>query len=280
MKTKQIEIFETVSFHLVKPCNMSCKFCYATYNSFKVGKQLSLDDVVIILYKLYEAGVEKVTFAGGEPMLHKDIDEIIIAAKKIGLTTSIITNGYLINKTWLNKMSGHLDWIGVSIDSINPKTNAKIGRRTNRDQDVDYFKLITLINSYQTFKLKINTVVNTFNEKEDMKTFIEYAKPVRWKVFDTLRVEGQNATQFNEIKSNDFNGFIINNRHELMVVETNELMTGSYLLIDPLGRFYENWGADTRKSDSLVTHSVEHCLNQISLDRDKFIARGGIYNWD
>lgn len=270
-------IFETVSFHLVKPCNMACKFCYATYNSFGVGKQLSLYNVKLILLKLSDAGVKKVTFAGGEPMLYKNLDEAILYAKSIGLTTSIITNGSLITTDWLDRMSGHLDWIGISIDSLSNDTNIKIGRVT-RKITINYYNLLSMIKS-RGFKLKVNTVVNIHNQEEKMADFIEHFEVDRWKVFDTLRVEGQNETQFEQIKSTDYNGFVINNVSDVMVVETNDLMTASYLLIDPLGRFYENWGSENRKSDSLITHSVEHCLNQVSLDKEKFLARGGIYDW-
>lgn len=270
------KIFETVSFHLVKPCNMSCKFCYATYNTFKVGKQLDINDVYTILNKLKQAGVKKVTFAGGEPMLYKNLDLAIIYAKRIGLTTSIITNGSLITIDWLDKMMGKLDWIGISIDSLYPETNELIGRTAKNNPN--YHTLLHYIKD-RHFKLKVNTVVNKYNEQEKMSDFIEFFEVDRWKVFDTLKVEGQNETQYNNIKSTNFNGFVINNATENMVVEDNSLMTASYLLIDPLGRFYENWGEETSKSDSLITHSVNHCLNQIKIDRSKFLQRGGIYEW-
>lgn len=270
-------MFETVSFHLVKPCNMSCKFCYATYNTVKIGKQLSAQFVFTILGKLKDAGVKKVTFAGGEPMLYNDLERVIKYAKRIGLTTSIITNGSLITEDWLIKMEQHLDWIGLSIDSLDHDTNVKIGR-VSRNKVINYYDLVDMINSYN-YKLKINTVVNRFNEYEYMYHFIEYSNTTRWKVFDTLRVEGQNEKDYNDIKSTDFNGFVITNAIDCMVVETNDLMSGSYLLINPLGEIYENWGENVTKSDSLITHSVEHCLKQVKLDRSKFLKRGGVYDW-
>jgi radical S-adenosyl methionine domain-containing protein 2 len=256
---------------------MRCKFCYATYNSFKVGQQLPFEDVALILDKLYKAGVKKVTFAGGEPMLYKELSLAIIHAKSVGLTTGIITNGSLLTQQWLYNLIGTLDWVGISIDSPFSETNEKIGR-VHKGEFLNYAELLSMIKDLG-FKLKVNTVVNRFNEYEIMSNLIEYYKVDRWKVFDTLRVVGQNEQQYDAIKPVDFNGFVINNATENMIVETNDLMTGSYLLIDPLGRFYENWGSDIAKSDSLVTHSVEHCLSQISLDREKFEARGGIYEW-
>ena len=121
-------MFETASFHIVKPCNMKCKFCYATFQDMKVIKQLPLDDAKNIVLKLKEAGLKKMTFAGGEPMLYKWIKEIIVYSHEIGLTTSIITNGAMLTNGWLKEMQPYLDWIGISIDSISNNTNKQIGR--------------------------------------------------------------------------------------------------------------------------------------------------------
>lgn len=255
---------------------MSCKFCYATYNTFKVSRHLEYQDVCLILKKLHEAGVKKVTFAGGEPMLYKDLQRVIKYAKHIGLTTSIITNGSLLTVEWLQEMVDHLDWIGLSIDSVMVNTNKLIGRTSKINPN--YYSLTRQIH-FLGYKLKINTVVNRYNQHENMSSFIKWAAPDRWKIFDTLRVQGQNEQEFDNIKSTKFDDYIARHHHKSMVVENNENMTASYLLIDPLGRFYENWGAETKKSDSLVDHSVEHCLSQITVNREAFINRGGIYEW-
>lgn len=272
------KFFETASFHIVKPCNMKCKFCYATFEDQKIIQQLPKEHTFTILKKLKDAGLEKITFAGGEPMLYKHLDEAIEYSKQIGLVTSIITNGSLITEEWLDKMVGTLDWVGVSIDSLDDNTNRSIGRVYKGH--MNYVKLCNLIKS-KGFKLKINTVVNKFNENEDMNNFINYVDPLRWKIFDTLRVEGQNDSQFDAIKSSPdgFTRFIGRHKHITKVPENNQAMSGSYLLINPQGRFYENWGIENRKSDSLVKYSVEHCLSQISLNRETFLERGGVYNW-
>lgn len=272
-----MKIFETVSFHIVKPCNMSCKFCYATFEDFRVSKQLTYTEIAIILKKLRDAGVEKVTFAGGEPMLYKNLDLIITFAKHLGFTTSIITNGSLITPNWLSSMRGKLDWIGLSVDSLNSETNKKIGRIANKDE-IDYYALVDVINKYQ-YKVKINTVVNIHNQKEDLTDFINHSRASRWKVFDTLPVKGQNDREFEEIRSTEFEQFVARNNHSSMVVETNDLMTGSYLLVDPLGRLFENTKGEHTYSSSLIDNSVEECLSQITLREDKFIERGGIYKW-
>lgn len=272
-------MFETVSFHIVKPCNKKCKFCYATFDDMSV-RMLSLKHALRIVLKLQEAGTKKITFAGGEPMLYPHLKEVIIFAKEIGLTTSIITNGSLLTEEFLIEMKPHLDWIGVSIDSINMETNIKTGRFISAKDGINYRSLIDLINKYN-YKLKINTVVNKFNYEEDMLGFIQYAKPSRWKIFDTLKVEGQNDLQFDNIKPppGGFSQFVFYNRHPAMVVEDNNAMTGSYLLVDPQGRLFENSQGKHTYSDTLIYTSVKQALTQINLDRRMFIQRGGIYDW-
>jgi radical S-adenosyl methionine domain-containing protein 2 len=272
-------MFETVSFHIIKPCNMKCKFCYATFDDMNVGPQMSLENAKVIVTKLHAAGVEKITFAGGEPTMYKHIKAIIRYAKSIGLVTSIITNGSLLSKEWLSDMMPDLDWIGLSIDSLNDRTNYKIGRQAYGE--VNYRYLVGLIKD-MGYRLKINTVVNAYNWGHDMNDFIEWACPDRWKVFQTLKVDGQNTAQFDEIKAtfSQFTSFIHNHSNQLsLVAEDNDAMTGSYLLIDPLGRMFENSLGRHTYSDSLIKNTVASCLEQVSLDREMFEKRGGVYSW-
>lgn len=272
------KITESVSFHVIKPCNMKCKFCYATYNDFTVNKQLTLEQAKEVIDKLISIGLQKITFAGGEPMLWKPLNEAIIYAKSKGLTTSIITNGSLITIDWLWKMQDHLDWIGISIDSINDKTNINIGRITN-NINPNYIKLINTIKEFG-YKLKINTVINTYNKHEDFNELINYAKPDRWKVFQALAIEGQNDKQFDEVKitSEEYNTFIDKHKHLNPVAENNDAMLNSYLLVDPLGRFFEG-GKKHKYSKSILNNNVEECLSEISHNRDMFVKRGGLYQW-
>lgn len=258
---------------------MKCKFCYATFEDMHVGPQLSKEDAFLILDKLKSAGVQKITFAGGEPLLYRYIKDVIVYSKQIGLTTSIITNGSLLTIAFLNEMRQYLDWIGISIDSTNEETNISIGRYSK--MAMGYHELIKQINLLG-YRLKINTVVNRFNYSEDFSDLLNYAKPDRWKVFQTLRVEGQNETQFEGIKctAEQFKNFT--ERHSsfnCLVPEDNAAMTGSYLLIDPLGRVFENSKGRHTYSDTLIITPLHTALSQVDLDRTMFVKRGGIYNW-
>jgi radical S-adenosyl methionine domain-containing protein 2 len=255
---------------------MKCKFCYATFDDMHV-KQLPLSEAFLILENLKENGVQKVTFAGGEPLMYKYINEVISFCKKLGMTTSLITNGSLLTEDFLSRNKYVLDWIGISIDSLNQETNHKIGRYSTKP--IDYHRLVKRIN--YDFKLKINTVVNRYNYSENMQDFINFAKPKRWKIFEALRVEGQNDKQFDEIKCSreQFQDFVKCHNHPNMVVEDNEVILGSYLLIDPQGRLFEDSKGKHTYSDPVQFSDFKKCLSQINLNRENFLKRGGIYKW-
>jgi radical S-adenosyl methionine domain-containing protein 2 len=51
---------------------------------------------------LYEAGVKKINFAGGEPFLFKEeLGALLAQARGLGMYTSVISNGSLITDEWM-----------------------------------------------------------------------------------------------------------------------------------------------------------------------------------
>ena len=63
----------SVNFHLWKPCNMKCRFCFATFQD--VGQDdlpkghMPRKECLAVVEALAKAGFDKINFAGGEPTL-------------------------------------------------------------------------------------------------------------------------------------------------------------------------------------------------------------------
>ncbi|MGB1016821.1 MAG: radical SAM protein, partial [Nannocystaceae bacterium] len=207
-----------VNFHLYKPCNYRCRFCFATYRD--IQGRLDLASAFTLLRQLREAGTEKINFAGGEPTLHPDIGDLLEEARRLGFVTALITNGARLD----GLLDGHanaIDWIGISVDS--------------GDEDIRALGI----------GLKLNTVVTALNWQEQMHDLVRTIQPARWKVFQVLPIEGQNDGDVEPllITTSQFRNFV--ERHTDLtdegfgpVAEDNDAMTDSYAMIDPLGRFY------------------------------------------
>ena len=61
-------------------------------------------------------GYEVVSFSGGEPFMYDGLDGVIIHAKSCGMTTTVTSNGTLLNLERLRKLEGYLDLMAISLD--------------------------------------------------------------------------------------------------------------------------------------------------------------------
>lgn len=269
---------------------MSCHFCFATFRDVREtvlpAGHLSAEDAERIVIDLARAGFKKITFAGGEPLLCPWLGELIRTARAAGVTTSLVTNGSLLNRSLMEDFRGVLDWVTISIDSLRASTLQATGRTTRgRAMTEGSYRNLCAELKAEGFRLKINTVVTSINRNEDMADFIIDVHPERWKVFQVLPVQGQNSRRVDPlvISSEQFNGYVERNirvqKHGIRLLpEDNEAMTGSYAMVDPAGRFFD--AVDPRGytySEPILRVGVRKAISQIVISREKFLARGGLY---
>lgn len=287
--TKQF--IPAVNFHLWEPCNMRCKFCFATFQDVKQSilpkGHLPREQAVQVVQQLADFGFQKITFAGGEPTICKWLPDLIATAKDSGMTTMIVSNGSRLTDEFLDVNRNKLDWIAISIDSLNAATNLTTGRAIagNRPLQLDYYKSIADKVKQFGYGLKINTVVNRKNFHENMIEFILYAKPKRWKVLQVLPIVGQNDNKIDDFKISvsEFQ-FFIDNHSDLqnitnIVPETNSQIKGSYAMVDPAGRFFDNETGTHNYSRQILEVGVETAIQEVNYDLPKFVSRGGQYDW-
>ncbi len=284
-------LIPSINYHLWEPCNFSCKFCFATFQDVKKSilpkGHLPKDDALRIVDAIAAAGFSKITFVGGEPTLCPWIGDLIVRAKNKGLTTMIVTNGSGLSDGFLKEISGFLDWVVISIDSKVPELNILSGRHqgNNLVPDENYYREKVVLVRKWNVKLKINSVINSSNCNDFTLTpFIVSLMPQRWKLFQTLRVKGQNDEQVDQIAISEekFYEFIHSNNIDKIpfaVIEDNNAMTGTYLMIDPAGRFFDNTKGHHTYSQPILKVGTKNALKDISYSYSGFIKREGVYNW-
>lgn len=283
----------SVNFHLWEPCNMQCRFCFATFQDVKREMNLPKgylpeENCLLVVDRLAKAGFEKINFAGGEPTLCPWLPNLIRQAKQRGMVTSVVTNGSRITDQWLGDLNGSLDWIALSIDTIDADKLIRLGRAIGGNKPLtaeEYLHIISAIKRHE-IRLKINTVVTSVTWQDDLTSFIRLAKPERWKLLQTLPIQGQNDAHIADfvITPKQFTAYVHRNRivesDEIHVVsESNEAMTQSYVMIDPAGRFFDNAQGTYNYSRPILEVGVEEALRDVSIDPERFCRRGGRYDW-
>lgn len=281
----QSQVISTANFHLTKFCNFNCKYCFARFNDI-LGKSLSKTEQFETVAKLAESSkFRKINFAGGEPTLVPHIAELIQYAKSLGFETSIVTNASRIDAEWVKNIATNLDILAVSVDSTNAETNLKIGsNQAGKILAISNLKEISVACHNFGVQLKINTVVSKFNCNECLTDFINELRPFRWKILQATKVDGQNDKDFAEVEisRNDFEDFCLRNKNGIsseikVVAESNEMIKGSYVMIDCQGRFFNSSKGQHIYSTSILEIGIEKALQQMNYDFSKFVKREGNY---
>ena len=117
-----------IVFILGYKCNLECTHCSSNASS---GKTLgySTDEAKRIIDQMADVGVLDVAFSGGEPLLRRDLEELITYARAKGMSTGTSTNGYALtpNRAQQLRQAG-LDRLQISVDGLQEAHDAIAAR--------------------------------------------------------------------------------------------------------------------------------------------------------
>lgn len=118
---------DAATLAVTQNCQAHCNHCSAYRRSNRPKKELTTSEWKNIIDKLISAGCYNITFTGGEPLLRKDIFELIQSVDKEKAIAQMFSNGYALDKkTAIKLKKSGLDCIHISIDSIDPSAHDKI----------------------------------------------------------------------------------------------------------------------------------------------------------
>ncbi len=108
-----------VVWNIGRRCNLKCVHCYSQSKNIEYKDELTTDEAKRMLDDLADFGSPVILFSGGEPLLRKDLFELIAHAKEKGLRAVISTNGTLITKEKAIELKKFgLSYVGISMDGL------------------------------------------------------------------------------------------------------------------------------------------------------------------
>ena len=107
-------------------CNLSCPGCGKIQHPTDIlRKRLSLDDIV---GAVEESGTPMVSIAGGEPLLHPDIDKIVAELIRRKVYVYLCTNAVLLRRRLERFTPSHFfSWV-VHVDGLGERHDAAVDR--------------------------------------------------------------------------------------------------------------------------------------------------------
>ncbi len=160
--------FDYLRIAVNEKCNLRCIYCMPEKGvPFKPENELLNAVEITRLVKIAASlGVKKIRFTGGEPLLRKDITELIQSAVGTPGIRSVhmTTNGIFLQSAISELQEAGLNGVNISLDTLNPERFKKITRRNGLAQVMAGLDAALATGSLLT---KLNVVaMRNFNEDE------------------------------------------------------------------------------------------------------------------
>ncbi len=276
-KNKKIKLI-SICWLITTKCNYNCNFCFKQSGK----RELYYNEAEKILKKIAQAGVKKISFSGGEPLLWTGIIDLIKKAKSLGLTTMLITNGSLLTKRKIKSLEKSLDWLTLPLDGSTEQQQQIVGRPKGHFSRI--LKFLKFLKKRKKIKVKINTVLcsKNLNNIDKLAELIKRNNIRRWKIFEFFPVRDK-ALQYKDdysIKNSDFKRAkkrilpLLKNSSCSVYFGSKDLLEKAYFIIAPDGTVYSTKNDNDYLLGNLKTESLEKIWERNKIiDKEKYWER-------
>ena len=172
MRDRFGRIIEYLRLSVIDRCNLNCMYCLPDAHS--ACRLLSSRQIVQIVEAMAGLGIRKVRLTGGEPLMRRDLEEMVAGIAAINGIEDIpmTTNAVGLDGRLNDLLDAGLTRLNISLDSLQPETYAQI---TGRDRLPEVLRAIDRSLSLG-LDLKLNVVVMRDINGDEIDDFIAFAR--------------------------------------------------------------------------------------------------------
>ncbi len=164
---------------LTERCNLRCTYCMPSEGiRLTPDDELLTTEEIVHLIKLFaKAGINKVRLTGGEPLLCKDLLEIVRKTKELGINhIGITTNAITLSRQLEDLATAGLSHINVSLDTLDGNSFKLITRRNGLSMVQKGIQAAVDAGYAGEGRLKINCVVMRSVNDHTMANVLDLAR--------------------------------------------------------------------------------------------------------
>jgi len=158
-------------------CNLRCGYCMPEerYEWLKRADLLSFEESSALVAELIPHGVEKVRLTGGEPLLRRDIDQLVRSLRANGRLRelALTTNGLRLPELAPELRAAGLDRLTVSLDTLRPDRFQEL---TRRDELAGALRGLDAAASAGFTGTKLNVVVMRGTNEDELIDMLDFAR--------------------------------------------------------------------------------------------------------
>lgn len=183
---------ELATFIRLAGCNMKCSYCDTLYALKKEnGTEMSVEDII---KKVEEYNVKNITLTGGEPLIHKDINEIIEKLLRKEYKVNIETNGSIPIDKYIGKCLITMDYKTPSSLMEDKMLLSNIEKLTENDVlkfVVNETDLEVVESVMQEYKIKSYIYISPIFGKIEPSKIVDFMKKLNKRKIDISKVRLQ-----------------------------------------------------------------------------------------
>ncbi len=205
-------------------CNFICDHCESTSHP---GAEwgLPFETIAKLIREIGEMGVKHLSISGGEPLVRKDLFDIIELANQQGLKVHLATNGSLVERYRERLAEAKLASVFTSVDGLE-ETNDRFRRHEGAFKKT--FRALELFADMGICSRMVNTMVHPGNlsEMEELGDWIMASAATDWRIALALpsgRAKGQDRFCLTDDQIRWVLGFIRDRRKMFPVMLSEEV---------------------------------------------------------
>ena len=174
----------TIAWEITRACAFACKHCRADAQHGRDPLELTTQEGFQLIDRLAEFGSPILIFTGGDPMMRRDLNELIAYSTEKGLRCSLTptaTSLPTVERFQQVKEAG-IRRIALSLDAPSSQVHDEF-----RQVKGSWDRTMRILHNAEKIGLsvQVNTTVSTFNHLllPEMVPFVEEVGAVQWSVF-------------------------------------------------------------------------------------------------
>ncbi len=145
---------------LTYKCPLQCPYCSNPVEIARYQKELTTEDWVRVLREAREMGAVQLGFSGGEPLVRRDLEEMIAEGRRLGYYSNLITSGVGMDEARVQRFKeAGLDHIQISFQASNEELNNFLGGTKSFQHKME---MARLVKKYE-YPMVLNIVLHRMN---------------------------------------------------------------------------------------------------------------------
>ena len=145
---------------LTYSCPLACPYCSNPLNLADYRDELTTAEWQRVLTEAQELGVLQLHLSGGEPLLRRDVVEIVNSANELGLYTNLITSALGLSRRRAEQLrAAGLDHVQISIQADEPAVSDRIAGTPSFERKIEAARVVKEL----AWPLTVNVVLHRQN---------------------------------------------------------------------------------------------------------------------